>query len=112
MNGVCPVTIFYDVSLKITEDMIVYPRNPSPSIRRYAEIPKNKVNESLITLGSHTGTHVDSKMHIRKDADGADMLPIDSLYGRCKVLDLTHVAEETPRKDLENSGLRKETSYS
>lgn len=59
---------FYDVSLPIKEGMIVYPGNPEPMIRRYSSIPQNKVNESLITLGSHTGTHVDSKLHIQKDA--------------------------------------------
>ena len=92
---------FYDVSLTIKEGMIVYPGNPTPSIRRYASIPRDKVNESLITLGSHTGTHVDSKLHIRNNADGAEALPIDSFYGKCKVLDLTHVEREIHREDLE-----------
>lgn len=93
---------FYDVSLQIKEDMIVYPGNPKPLIRRYSSKPQNKVNESLITLGSHTGTHVDSKLHIQKGADGVDALPLDSLYGKCKVLDLTHVESEIHRGDLEH----------
>ena len=54
---------FYDISLPIAEEMIVYPDNPQPSIVRYASIPTDKVNESMITIGSHTGTHVDSKFH-------------------------------------------------
>jgi len=92
---------FYDVSLSIREGMIVYPGNPEPSIRRYSSIPQNKVNESLITFGSHTGTHVDSKLHIQKDDDGVEVIPLDSLYGKCKVLDLTHVESEIHRGDLE-----------
>ena len=92
---------FYDFSLPIREGMIVYPGNPEPLIRRYSSIPQNKVNESLITLGSHTGTHVDSKLHIQKDADGVEVIPLDSLYGKCKVLDLTHVESEIHRGDLE-----------
>ncbi len=92
---------FYDVSLAIKEGMIVYPGNPAPSIRRYASIPQDKVNESAITLGSHTGTHVDSKLHIRNNADGAGALAIDSFYGKSKVLDLTHVEREIHLKDLE-----------
>lgn len=55
---------FYDISLPIVEEMIVYPDNPQPSIVRYASIPKDKVNESIITIGSHTDTHVDSRLHI------------------------------------------------
>lgn len=92
---------FYDVSLPIKEGMIVYPGNPEPMIRRYSSIPQNKVNESLITLGSHTGTHVDSKLHIQKDADGVEVIPLESLYGKCKVLDLTHVKSEIHRGNLE-----------
>lgn len=92
---------FYDVSLLIREGMIVYPGNPEPSIQRYSSIPQNKVNESLITLGSHTGTHVDSKLHIQRGADGSESLPLDSFYGRCKVLDLTYKETEIHQKDLE-----------
>lgn len=98
---------FYDVSLPIREGMIVYPGNPKPSIKRYSSIPRNKVNESLITLGSHTGTHVDSKLHIRNDAEGAEVLPLDSFYGKCKVLDLTHVEKEIHQKDLEGYQIEK-----
>ena len=92
---------FYDVSLPIKEGMIVYPGNHEPLIRRYSSIPRDKVNESLITLGSHTGTHGDSKLHIQKDADGVEGIPLDSLYGKCKVLDLTHVESEIHRGDVE-----------
>ena len=91
---------FYDVSLPIKEGMIVYPENPEPSIQRYSSIPQGKVNESLITMGSHTGTHVDSKLHIQNDANSVEALPLESFYGRCKVLDLTHVENEVHREDL------------
>lgn len=92
---------YYDVSLPITEGMIVYPGNPEPSINRYASIPGNKVNESFMTLGSHTGTHVDSRLHINNEGDGAESLPLDSFFGKCKVIDLTHVDREIHSKDLE-----------
>jgi arylformamidase len=96
---------FYDVSLKISEDMIVYPGNPRPLIKQYTEIPLDSVNESLITIGSHTGIHVDSKIHIKSDAEGTDMLPLDSLYGPCRVLDITSVQKEIHRQDLELTNL-------
>jgi len=90
---------FYDISLQIEEGIIVYPGNPTPLIQLYSSIPKNKVNESLITIGSHTGTHVDSKLHIQNDVDGVEVLPLNSFYGKCKVLDLSHVDKEVNRED-------------
>ena len=51
---------FYDVSLPITEETIVFPGNPKPKMTQYATIPKDITNETLICMGSHTGTHVDT----------------------------------------------------
>jgi arylformamidase len=85
---------FYDISLLIHEEMMVYPGNPSPKINQYASIPSNVTNESLICIGSHTGSHVDSKRHIQNSTEGAAALPLDSLYGKAKVFDLTHVENE------------------
>jgi arylformamidase len=81
--------------------MVVYPGKPEPSIKRYASIPKNKVNESLLTLGSHTGTHVESKLHLRNGREGVADLPLDHFYGKCRVFDLTLIKDEIHRQDLE-----------
>jgi len=97
---------FYDLSIPIGDQMVVYPGNPKPQIRQYATIPLNKTNVSLICLGSHTGSHVDAKSHIRNGAEGSAALPIDSFYGKCKVLDLTHVQAEIHQKDLEAYSLK------
>ena len=97
---------FYDVSLEIKEGMTVYPGNPHPQIRLYASIPMNKTNESLICIGSHTGSHVDTKRHLRNDGVGSANLPLDAFYGKCKVLDLTNVDKEIHREDLESYSIK------
>lgn len=101
MNGGFILRQFFDVSLPITEEMVVYPGKPEPSIKRYSSIPKNKVNESLLTLGSHTGTHVESRLHLRNGREGVADLPLDHFYGKCRVFDLTLVEDEINRRDLE-----------
>ena len=98
---------FYDISLPIAEGMIVYPDNPQPSIVRYASIPIDQVNESIITIGSHTGTHVDSRLHIQNNAEGAEALPLDSFFGKCKVFDLTHIDREIHSEDLSGYEIEK-----
>ncbi len=99
---------FYDISLPIHEKMIVYPGNPSPKISQYSSIPTNVTNESLICLGSHTGSHVDSKRHIQNSIEGTATLPLDSLYGKAKVFDLTNVENEIHKKDLEKYTIQKD----
>jgi arylformamidase len=98
---------FYDISLPIKEGMIVYPGNPSPEIRQYSSIPEAKTNESWICLGSHAGSHVDAKKHIRNDGEGSGSLPLDSFYGECHVLDLTGVEKEICKKDLQPFSIQK-----
>jgi arylformamidase len=42
-------------------------------------------NVSLLTLGSHTGTHVDPPRHMIQDGDTVDNMPLDVLVGECFV---------------------------
>lgn len=97
---------FYDVSLEIKEGMTVFPGNPQPQIRLYASIPLNKTNESLICIGSHTGSHFDTQRHLRNEGTGSASIPLDSFYGKCKVLDLTKVEKEIHREDLEDYSIQ------
>ena len=89
-----------DISMDINENMLTYPKNPKPKIRTYSTIPREKTNESLIVIGSHTGTHVDSQLHIKKYGKGSDKLPLNSFYGSCRVLDLIHVGKEIHEEHL------------
>lgn len=96
-----------DISMEIRQDMLTYPKNPKPMIRQYTTIPKNKTNESIIIIGSHTGTHVDAQLHIKKNGKASDKLPIDSFYGKCRVLDLTNSGKEIHKEHLTEYKIKK-----
>jgi arylformamidase len=91
----------YDISMLINEDIIVYPGSKNVVIEQQASIPQNNVNDSVISMGCHTGTHVDSQFHISNDGKKANELLLDTFYGKCKVLDLTHLDLEIHKEDLE-----------
>lgn len=94
-----------DISQEIREDMAVYPGNPAPKIEKYAQIPLNKTNESIIKIGSHCGTHVDSLLHIRNNAKSVIDFPLDCFYGKCKVLELTSCGSRIDKKDIEKEDI-------
>lgn len=98
---------FYDVSIPIKPGMIVYPGDPEPQIRSYTSIPMNETNLSLICFGSHIGSHVDAQKHVRNEGTGSAALSFDSLFGKCKVLDLTCVETEIHRTDLERCSIQR-----
>jgi arylformamidase len=72
----------YDVSLPIVNGGLVYPGNPEIAISPQQEISKGaSSNVSLLSFGSHTGTHVDAQKHILEGGLAVDALRLDVLMG-------------------------------
>jgi arylformamidase len=72
----------YDVTRPIHSGMAVYAGDPVVTLRRSLSIAAGApVNVSAISLGSHTGTHVDAPAHLRDGAPGVDAFPLDLLIG-------------------------------
>jgi arylformamidase len=94
-----------DISMKIEEDMIYYPGNPSPEIEKYRERPEYSTTESEISFGSHTGTHVDAPQHVKEGGKKVDELDLENFYGEASVLDLTGGKENVDREDLEEKDI-------
>jgi len=57
-------------------------------------------NISRITLGTHTGTHVDPPLHLIHDGAGIDMLPMNTLVGSARVLDLSSINRPIEASDI------------
>ncbi|EQD35434.1 cyclase family protein [mine drainage metagenome] len=97
----------YDISMTVREGMVVYPGDPKPRIRRHFSIPKNAVNVSVISMGSHTGTHVDAERHITINGKPTDKIPVSSFYGKCKVLDLTKAGNSIGENELKRFSIQR-----
>ncbi|MFL6213053.1 MAG: cyclase family protein [Blastocatellia bacterium] len=81
----------FDVSLPISKEMPVYPGDPPVKIQRKTTIGKSdaKYNLSHLSLGSHTGTHVDAPFHFLENGTTIDRLPLELLMGRARVVEVT-----------------------
>ena len=76
-----------DVSLTIHTGMAHWPDNPAVKIEPSLCLAHGDVcNVSKLTLGSHTGTHVDGLNHFIKGGLGIDKMPLDATIGRAKVI--------------------------
>jgi arylformamidase len=72
----------YDISVPIVNGGLVYPGNPKISITPQQEIARGAgANVSLLSFGSHTGTHVDAPKHFFDDEAGVDAIPLEVLMG-------------------------------
>jgi len=80
----------HDVTLELKPGMIVYPKNPAFRIEPVSEIAKGgSSNTSIVTVGTHTGTHVDAPRHVYEGRPGLEGLPLDALVGPARVVRLT-----------------------
>src|SRR5438309_6416931 len=77
----------YDISVPVMNGGVVYPGNPEIHIALQQDMSAGgSSNVSLLTIGSHTGTHVDAPRHMIPDGAGVESLPIDTLTGRALLI--------------------------
>ncbi|HZY47505.1 MAG TPA: cyclase family protein [Candidatus Bathyarchaeia archaeon] len=78
-----------DLTHELHNGMTVYPGDPAPSFVSSSTIQKNGVNLTELTLGSHTGTHIDAPRHYIPDGIGIDQISPTKLIGEAYVADLS-----------------------
>jgi arylformamidase len=97
-----------DVSVLLTPGIATYPGNPPFEIAPIHRLAAgDSANNSRLTMGTHTGTHVDAPKHFMDDRPGVDAMPLDLLIGRARVVDMP-VRGGITAKDLEAAGLRED----
>jgi arylformamidase len=90
-----------DISLPIHAHMIVYEGDPGVDITPRLEIARgDAANVSLLSMGSHTGTHVDAPAHFIEGGATVEALPLDVLIGPALVAEVGG-APHIGRRDLE-----------
>jgi arylformamidase len=97
-----------DVSVLLTPGIATYPGNPPFEIAPVHRLAAgDSANNSRLTMGTHTGTHVDAPKHFIDDRPGVDAMSLDLLIGRARVIDMP-VRGGITAKDLEAAGLRED----
>lgn len=77
----------YDISIGIVDGGVVYPGNPEIRIAPQQQVSQGaSANVSTVTLGSHTGTHVDAVRHFADDGQPVDEIPLSRLVGPAVLL--------------------------
>jgi arylformamidase len=76
-----------DISVTIKSGMVHWPGDAPVQIKRIHNIDKGDSNNlSAISMGAHTGTHIDAPLHFISNGKGIDRLSFDALIGKVRVL--------------------------
>ena len=95
----------YDITIPVHPDMPVWPGDSGVSIERVRKIEAgDNANVSHLSLGVHTGTHVDAPCHFIPGGITLDQVPLDRFIGEAEVVEIPNVDRITAA-DLENAEL-------
>jgi kynurenine formamidase len=92
-----------DITIPISPSMQVFPGDPRPSIERVCTLEKEGFSLSGLSLGSHTGTHVDAPSHVLDNGQPVDKLELENLIGKALLLDFTSYSGSLTADILEKS---------
>ncbi len=99
------MTILYDISLTISEDLPIWPGDPRPEIRKISLIEDGEdANVTHLSSCAHIGTHVDAPDHFLNDGRTVEDLPLELLIGEAQVVEVPSAGQIT-RADLEAAGI-------
>lgn len=85
---------YIDISYPIDSNIAIYPGNPGFMTERVQDIDRgDSARVSVISMGSHTGTHIDALSHFIAEGATLDEIPLERMNGRAKVIDATGRAE-------------------
>ena len=78
-----------DVSIPLKSGMVHWPSDPSVTIKRTKDMDRgDRCNVSHLSMGSHTGTHMDAPLHFLKNGKGLDQMPLTATIGEARIIDI------------------------
>ncbi len=91
-----------DISLTIKTGRIVWPGDPKVEVTKLMQIENGEIcNTRHLSCPVHVGTHIDAPLHFINGGDGIETLPLSSLAGNAKVIEIKN-EEKIPLGEIEN----------
>lgn len=97
-----------DITLPITKSLVAWPGEQGLRVHEGKTFAKHGVRVSDLSIGAHTGTHIDAPKHFLRNGKPLESIPLDNLVGPCRVLKL-HMGKwkEVGVKDLKHFNIKR-----
>lgn len=82
-----------DCTQIISETMPVYPGTEAPALKTANSYEDSGFRETLLTMTSHTGTHMDAPAHLFEGRTTLDQFPVSQFAGTALVIDVSDKGE-------------------
>ncbi len=95
-----------DISVPLRNAMVHWPSDPPVQIENVKDIEHGASSTlSMISMGAHTGTHMDAPLHFIRQGIGIDKMPLDTTVGRARVIEI-HDSESIKPEELVRNRIR------
>jgi arylformamidase len=96
-----------DVTVPLKEGMAIWPGDVTIKIERRRSMERgDAANNSAISLGVHTGTHMDAPKHFIKDGKSIDKLPLETSVGPARIIEIKDKISIKP-EELKQHNIKK-----
>ena len=89
---------FFDLTRPLQTGMPVYPGDPQVAFSRVRSHEADGYQVTQLSLGSHSGTHLDAPRHFFADGATLDQYPLHRLVGEGLIIDCRRPAEPPGRE--------------
>ena len=90
-----------DISLSLYNGALVHPSEEFLKIEPNRTFEKDGVRTSKITLGSHTGTHIDAPSHFLEKGKTIDEINLDKCMGKCQVVEISEELQTIEKEHID-----------
>ncbi|MGE5307474.1 MAG: cyclase family protein [Deltaproteobacteria bacterium] len=99
--------MWIDLTVTVRSGMVHWPSDPGVEVRRVKDIGKGDSSTvSLISMGCHSGTHMDAPLHFFPGGKGLDQLPLEAVIGQARVIAIRDKKSIKP-EELRRHAIRK-----
>lgn len=96
-----------DITVPLRDGMVRWPDNPPVRVARVQDLERgDDCTLTALSLGVHTGTHMDAPVHFLRKGLGIDAMPVTATVGRARVIAITDRKLITP-DDLRRHRIRR-----
>ncbi|WP_041606000.1 cyclase family protein [Halothermothrix orenii] len=97
----------YDISMPVHSGMPVYKNREEmkPVFSVVQDFLSSDVHQTKVTLDLHTGTHLDTPLHMIENGDDIEYFNLEDVISKCTVLDLTGVDDKITETHLSGKNI-------
>lgn len=94
----------YDISMTIKKNMLVYKgkKEIQPRLTTVRDFKQGDAHETEIKMNVHTGTHVDSPLHMLKNGKNSNTYFAENPFYNAQLIDLSQKNEKITAADLKD----------